>query len=49
MNYTVYIHITPNNKYYVGITSKDVNIRWRNGNGYSNNSHFFNTINKYRR
>lgn len=47
MNYTVYIHITPNNKYYVGITSKDVNIRWRNGSGYSNNSHFFNAINKY--
>lgn len=43
----VYIHISPSNKYYVGITSKKVNERWRNGNGYKKNDHFFRAITKY--
>lgn len=33
-NYSVYVHIFPNNKYYVGITKQDVNQRWQNGHGY---------------
>ena len=28
-NYSVYIHTCPNGKVYVGITSLDVNYRWR--------------------
>jgi hypothetical protein len=33
-NYTVYKHIFPNNKIYIGITSKKPEIRWNNGKGY---------------
>lgn len=34
-NWTVYVHINKfNGKRYVGITSLDVNTRWRNGDGY---------------
>ena len=48
MKYIVYMHKTPNNKYYIGITSKiNPNNRWRNGNGYSNNKHFESAIKKY--
>lgn len=46
-NWTVYMHITPNNKRYIGITSLDVEKRWRKGNGYFNHKHFFNAIKKY--
>lgn len=46
-NYTVYIHITPSNKYYIGITARDIKIRWNNGNGYRNNKYFWNAIQKY--
>lgn len=45
--YTVYRHVTPNGKMYVGITSQDVKQRWRRGNGYYNNKHFYSAINKY--
>lgn len=46
--WTVYVHISPSNKRYVGITSqKNLNGRWRNGKGYKNNPHFVNAINKY--
>lgn len=46
--WTVYIHISPSNKYYVGITSQeDPRIRWRHGNGYKYNLHFWNAIKKY--
>ena len=41
------MHITPNNKRYVGITSQKPNRRWRNGNGYKENQYFTNAINKY--
>lgn len=43
--YTVYKHTTPSNKVYIGITSKDPEIRWRAG--YRNNYHFSNAINFY--
>lgn len=46
-NYTVYIHISPSCKYYVGITRQRVSKRWRNGNGYKKNKHFYNAIKKY--
>lgn len=46
--YTLYMHITPNKKYYIGITKQDVNIRWRNGNGYRYNNYFYKAIKKYK-
>lgn len=33
-NYSVYEHIFPNGKKYIGITSTDPETRWRNGEGY---------------
>lgn len=46
-SYTVYIHIAPNGKRYVGITSQKVEQRWRNGRGYKQNQPFYNAIQKY--
>lgn len=45
--FCVYIHVTPSNKKYIGITSKPTNKRWENGSGYRNNRHFYNAIQKY--
>lgn len=46
--WTVYVHISPSGKYYVGITSqKNINGRWRNGEGYIHNTHFYRAIKKY--
>lgn len=45
--WSVYIHTTPSNKKYIGITSKSPKARWKNGNGYRNNNHFTNAIKKY--
>jgi group I intron endonuclease len=45
--YTVYVHITPSEKKYVGITCQDVEARWRGGKGYKKNQPFFNAIHKY--
>lgn len=45
--YTVYRHISPNGKAYVGITSVKPERRWDCGNGYQNNPYFFRAINKY--
>ena len=47
MKYTVYMHITPNNKRYIGITSRKPAYRWNHGNGYKQNKHFYNAILKY--
>lgn len=47
MSYFVYIHTTPNNKRYVGITTQQVEKRWKYGNGYKGNRHFYNAIEKY--
>lgn len=33
--YSVYVHTTPNGKRYVGMTSQEPFVRWRNGLGYS--------------
>lgn len=46
--WSVYIHISPSNKYYVGITSQNpISARWCNGKGYRNNLHFWRAIQKY--
>ena len=45
-NYTVYMHISPNEKKYIGITSIKPEYRWNKGKGYKN-KHFTNAIKKY--
>lgn len=45
--YSLYIHICPNKKVYIGITSKRPEERWKNGSGYLNNKHFYAAIKKY--
>lgn len=46
--YCVYVHTNKaNGKKYVGITSQNVTRRWRNGNGYYENEHFYRAIQKY--
>ena len=47
MKYLVYMHITPNDKKYIGITSLKPNVRWNSGYGYSHNTLFFRAIKKY--
>lgn len=46
-SYCVYMHISPSNKKYIGITKQKPEWRWNNGRGYKNNQHFTNAINKY--
>lgn len=43
----VYIHITPSNKVYVGITSQNPIKRWNNGLGYNRQMYFYRAILKY--
>ena len=46
--FTVYMHVFPNDKVYVGITSKDPEERWlKNGRGYYNQIRMARAINKY--
>lgn len=46
--YTVYMHIFPNGKRYIGITGQKVNERWRiNGNGYRSQKLMKRAIEKY--
>lgn len=52
--YKVYRHLLPkhisgkeNDMIYIGITSQLPEKRWLNGNGYKDNSHFYNAICKY--
>ena len=47
MSYTVYEHITPNGKIYIGITKRNPLKRWQNGRGYFTNKHFSRAIKKY--
>ena len=46
VTYTVYIHIDPNGKRYVGITKRNLEDRWNNGFGYATNKdlRFFDAI-----
>lgn len=46
-DYTVYMHITPSNKVYIGITSVDVERRWQGGRNYKTSPHFNSAIKKY--
>ena len=45
--YVVYKHTTPSGKVYIGITGQKPEKRWKNGNGYKNNEHFYRAILKY--
>ena len=45
--FTVYMHVSPNGKRYIGITSKKPEYRWNNGRGYIKNQYFFDAIVKY--
>jgi group I intron endonuclease len=45
--YSVYKHTSPNGKVYIGITARVPEKRWNCGNGYRNNLHFWNAIQKY--
>lgn len=48
MKYLVYKHTFPNNKVYIGITSKkNPKERWRNGKGYEHNDIMSKAIQKY--
>lgn len=47
-NYTVYRHISPSGKVYIGITSMEPEKRWgKNGYGYRRQKYFNNAIRKY--
>jgi predicted GIY-YIG superfamily endonuclease len=46
-NYTVYVHIAPNGKSYIGITCQIPKRRWHNGLGYRSQPKFYNAIKKY--
>lgn len=45
--YTVYMHISPSNKKYIGITKNKPIKRWDCGRGYKKNKYFWNAIQKY--
>lgn len=45
--YTVYKHISPDGRVYIGITKNNPKKRWNSGSGYKNNSYFTNAIKKY--
>ena len=46
--FTVYMHISPTNKYYIGITGGVPKYRWgRNGRNYKNQPLFWRAIQKY--
>ena len=46
-NYIVYMHVFPNNKKYIGITSKKPKQRWESGTGYRTQSLMYRAIQKY--
>ena len=46
-NYTVYMHVSPNGKVYIGITCNKPKYRWNYGYGYKHNKYFWRSINKY--
>lgn len=47
-NYTVYMHLFPNNKKYIGITSKKPKQRWESGTGYITQKLMNKAIQKYK-
>ena len=47
-NFCVYKHTCPNDKVYIGVTSKKPDYRWgKNGSGYKKQPHFWRAIQKY--
>lgn len=46
-NWKVYMHKSPSGKVYIGITKRDLEIRWANGEGYKTCPVFYNAIRKY--
>lgn len=47
MSFFVYTHTCPNGKRYVGVTKKTLEERWKNGEGYKKQKHFYAAIQKY--
>lgn len=45
--FTVYRHISPSGKVYIGITCQDVRNRWKNGKTYKDSTPFKRAIRKY--
>lgn len=45
--YTLYIHLFPNNKKYVGVTRTKTKYRWKNGHGYKPQVLIYRAIQKY--
>lgn len=45
--YSVYLHVVPNGKKYIGITGQEPEARWLNGKGYQKQPYFYNAIQKY--
>lgn len=45
--WTIYRHISPSGKIYIGITSRDPNRRWNNGKSYKHCVKFYAAIQKY--
>lgn len=45
--YCIYIHTTPSNKAYIGITCQKPEHRWNNGRGYRQHKYFYSAIQKY--
>lgn len=44
-NYILYLHKSPSDKYYVGITCQGIERRWRyDGSGYYQCKYFYNAI-----
>lgn len=46
-NYCVYKHTSPSGKVYIGMTGQSASRRWRNGEGYKDNTYFYRAIKKY--
>lgn len=45
--YTIYRHVSPNGKSYIGITKQNIERRFQNGNGYNTQPAFWRAIKKY--
>lgn len=45
--YTVYMHTTPDNKRFIGVTCRDPKKRWNGGSGYTGNREFYAAIRRF--
>lgn len=45
--YSLYMHISPSHKVYIGVTTQDPKLRWKRGKGYTDNKYFSRAIKKY--